>query len=352
MSSKPSFSSDGSAHQNRQRLLDRLRASGAFGFGASSLGNLYAPMSDEQARRAVDSAWDAGIRYFDTAPFYGYGLSERRLGAALSSKPRDEFLLSTKVGRLLVEDPTSGTGDGFQSALPFRPVFDYSFDGVLRSVDDSLSRLGLDRIDILLMHDIGAATHGEHHDRHWRDAVDGGFRALERLRTERVVSAIGLGVNEVGACVGSLDHVDFDLFLLAGRYTLLDQSAGDFFDLCRARNIGVIAAGVFNSGILATGAGRGGAYFDYGAAPDDIADRVQRIEMICSAFGISLAAAAHRFVETHPAVTQTLLGLRDEDQLKSALDNQQQAIPPALWQALEEAGLIRAVAQATPEANV
>jgi D-threo-aldose 1-dehydrogenase len=320
----------------RGALLQRLRDSGPFGFGASSLGNLYEPMSEEQALDTVAAAWDGGVRLFDTAPFYGFGLSEQRLGLALSSRPRDTYLLSTKVGRLLVPDEGGGTAHGFRDARPFRPVLDYGYDGVMRSFEASLERLGVDRIDLLLMHDIGRATHRSEHERHWRDAVDGGFRALAALRDQGVVGGVGLGVNELAVCAAAIERFDPDLFLIAGRYTLLEREGEAFFERCSAAGIGILAAGVFNSGILATGtSGAGPARFDYDEAAPEIRGRVAAIEAICAAHGVPLAVAAHRFVRTSPAVTQTLLGLRDPRQVEAALAGCRLPIPPGFWAAID-----------------
>lgn len=341
MSSKPSSVSEDSGTLPRAQLLSRIRTSGPFGFGASSLGNLYAEMSDAEAVDVVDAAWAAGIRLFDTAPFYGFGLSERRLGDALRPYPREEMIVSTKAGRLLKPDADHTHGYGFDRALPFRPVFDYSYDGILRSVDDSLSRLGIDRIDILMMHDLGCATHGPDHGARMSEAVAGGFRAMERLRIDGTVGAIGLGVNEVEVCIEALDHFDPDLFLIANRYTLLDTSADDFFARCALEGRGMLAAGVFSSGILATGTNSGSvARFDYATAPAAVMDRVASMELVCARFGISIAAAAHQFVRAHSGVTQTLLGLRDRAQLDTALADLDQVIPEDFWTELRRSGLV------------
>lgn len=325
-------------------LLARLAQGGPFGFGASSLGNLYAPLSDGEARAAVDAAWDCGVRYFDTAPFYGFGLSEQRLGAALRDRPRGTYLLSTKAGRLLVPAKDApAERDGFRDALPYAPVFDYSYDGVMRSFEASLERLGLDRIDILYLHDLGAATHGAYHPRRFAEAVGGGFRALRDLREQGAVAAIGLGVNETAICEQSLAHADFDLFLIANRFTLLDASAAPFFDTCRRRGIGVVAAGVFSSGILAVGSQAPSAMVDYAPASAEMRARVARIEAICAGHGVPLAAAALQFVARHPAVTLPLVGIRDAGQAREADRLRGIAIPPALWEELHRAGVIAEV---------
>jgi len=319
-------------------LLERLAASRPFGFGASSLGNLYAAMSDIEADAVVDAAWELGLRYFDTAPFYGFGLSERRLGDAL--RGREGFLLSTKAGRLLAPSSDTGERHGFRSPMPFTPVYDYSYDGVMRSHEASLQRLGLSRIDILYLHDLGEATHGAEHPRWFEQAIGGGFRALSELRAQGAVSAIGLGVNEVAICEASMAHADFDLFLVAGRYTLLDQSARPFFQRCRASGIGVVAAGVFSSGILATGSHAATAYHDYAPAPDSVRQRVAAIERICGLHGVPLPAVALQFAAGHSGVTLPLVGFRSPEQLRQADRWMREPVPPRLWDDLRDQGLI------------
>jgi D-threo-aldose 1-dehydrogenase len=321
--------------------MDRLRATKPFGFGASSLGNLYRKIDEQQALATFDAAWNAGIRYFDTAPFYGSGLSERRLGDALRGHDRDSYLLSTKVGRLLKPIPRAHDANGFLSPLPFEPVYDYSFDGVMRSVEDSLQRLGLSHVDILYIHDVGRSTHGGRANAMFVEAMDHGYRALDRLRCEGVVKAIGLGVNEWEVCSASFSHADFDLFLIAGRYTLLDQSALSFFDQCAARGIGIVAAGVFNSGILATGANSTGpVLFDYSVAPDEIVARVDRLEALCARFEVPLAAAAQQIATAHPAVMCSLIGAAQAVEIEQAVRNSRYAIPDAFWDALLEQSLL------------
>jgi D-threo-aldose 1-dehydrogenase len=324
----------------RSAFLDRLAAGGSIGFGASSLGNLYREVDDESARATVDTAWDAGVRYFDTAPFYGFGLSERRLGDALRSRPRASFILSTKVGRLLVPGEAADDRFGFRSPMPFAPVFDYSYDGVMRSVEASLHRLGLGRIDILYMHDLGQATHGRDHAPYVEQALAGGFRAMEQLRDEGVVSAIGLGVNETEICAESLRHADLDLLMIAGRYTLLNPGGAPFFEQCRQRGIGVAAAGIFNSGILATGTRGGAPYYDYQPAPETVIRKVEAIERCCASFDVPLAAAALQFVRAHPGVTTMVVGTGSAAQIAQSIALQRHPIPAAFWAALRADGLL------------
>lgn len=308
------------------------------GFGGSSVGNFYASMHDDEARRVVEAALDAGFKYFDTAPHYGFGLSERRLGEALAGQ---EVVLSTKVGRRL--EPVSSPArerHGFVDAAPFEPVFDYSYDGVMRSFDESLSRLRRDRVDILLAHDLGRMTHGQDHERHMRDFLDGGYRAMSALKDSGAVGAIGLGVNEQAVCEEALAHVDLDVFLLAGRYTLLEQGALEtFLPLCLARDARVIIGGPFNSGALVE-AGRT-LHYEYGAAPAHIVARVQRLRSVCARFGVPLAAAALQFPLAHPAVQSVIPGIAKASQVNDACAWHDIAIPGELWSALKTEGLMR-----------
>ncbi|MGH6915525.1 MAG: aldo/keto reductase, partial [Geminicoccales bacterium] len=265
------------------------------GFGGAPLGNMYQAFPDEQAWATVRACHDAGIRLFDTAPLYGFGLSEHRVGEALRGVGRDTFVLSTKVGRLLAPArPGEIEERQFKSALPFKAVFDYSYDGVMRSVEDSLQRLGTYRIDVLLAHDLDVWTHGSEEARRARvkELMSGGYRAMRTLRDEGTVRAIGAGVNEAHACLDLAEQGDFDGFLLAGRYTLLEQDPLDqLLPLCERRGIGLIIGGAYNTGILATGAIEG-AYYNYKPAPAEIMERVRRIEQVCKRHAVRLASAA------------------------------------------------------------
>src|SRR5207244_3255604 len=287
-------------------------------FGGAPLGNLFTPVLEAAARRAVTAAVEAGVGYFDTAPLAGHGLSESRLGEGLRATPREAFVLSTKVGRRLEPcDPRTVDGGAYVDLPPFRPVFDYSYDGVLRSVATSLARLGLERIDILFSHDIDVFTHGAAlQPERYREALAGAYPALDRLRREGTVRAIGVGVNEWQVCLRCAEDADFDCFLLAGRYSLLDQRALDtFLPLCARRGIGVIIGGPFNSGILATGAVPGATY-DYRPAPAEIRARTRALERICRAHGTPLGAAAllaaraRRLRVAHPGPGADLPGFR------------------------------------------
>ena len=261
------------------------------GFGTAPLGNLYRAISDDEAAAVLEAAWDAGVRYFDTAPLYGLGLSETRLNRFLRDKNRDDYVLSTKVGRLLKAcPPDSRDGFGKWFDVPARnEVYDYGYDAVMRSLEFSLERLGVDRVDILFAHDIDMANHGSREvlDDKLSELMAGGYRALMELRDQGVISAIGAGVNEWESCQWLTERGDFDMFLLAGRYTLLEQEALEsFLPLCEERGIGIVIGGAYNSGILATGA-KPGAFYNYDPAPQDILDRVNRIEAVLSLIHIS-----------------------------------------------------------------
>lgn len=317
------------------------------GFGGASIGNLYHAVTDAQAAETVRAAIAAGIRYCDTAPYYGLGLSERRLGDCLRELDRDDVVLSTKVGRLLKPLPGHrGTArrHGFVTAMPFQPVYDYGYDAILRSYEDSLQRLGLARIDIVFVHDIGALTHGEANDGHVRALAAGGYRALAELRAAGAIGAIGLGVNEWQACEAAMAQGDYDCFLLAGRYTLLEQEALDsFMPKCQAAGVSLIVGGAYNSGILATGTRGGGTgYYNYAPAPDAVVDKVRRIEAVCDAHQVTLAAAALQFPLAHPVTASVIPGLGTPRRVAETVDLYRQAIPAAFWADLKSAGLVRA----------
>ncbi|PHR61536.1 MAG: pyridoxal 4-dehydrogenase [Robiginitomaculum sp.] len=312
------------------------------GFGGAPIGNLYAPLSDEQAEATVHRAIETGVRYFDTAPYYGHGLSEHRLGRALRSIPRDDFVISTKVGRLLKpEDPDNIPLGLFPDCLPFKPVFDYSYDGVMRSVEDSLQRLGTHRIDIALIHDVDKWTHEEQEDQRFHEVMEGGYRALTKLRSEGVIKAIGCGLNEWEACEKFARAGDFDCFLLAGRYTLLHQESLDsFLPLCDERGIKIIIGGPYNTGILATGA-VDGAYYDYAPATPEVMGKVRKIEDICVSHNVPLATAALHFPLFHPSISCVIPGARTAGEIDRSYETYSKSIPDALWADLKQEGLIR-----------
>ncbi|MBT2324583.1 aldo/keto reductase [Variovorax paradoxus] len=318
-------------------LFERLAGPLHLGLGGAPLGNLYAPLDDESAEQTVEEAWRQGLRYFDTAPLYGHGLSEQRLGRVLGRKPRDSFVLSTKVGRLLRADPAAPpVRDGYVQGLPFAPHFDYGFDGAMRSIEESLERLGLARIDIAFIHDIDRHTHGEQQPARFREAMEGAYRALERLRTEGVLGAIGIGVNEWEVCRDALAAGDFDCMMLAGRYTLLDASAArELVPMCVAKNVRLILAGVFSSGILASGP-TPDARVDYRPATATEREKVQRIAQICARFGVPLPAAALQFALACPCAAAVVVGARSADEIAQAVGSSRVPIPAALWKALAE----------------
>jgi len=317
----------------------------AIGFGAAPLGNLYRATSDDDARATIEAALLAGLRYVDTAPYYGFGLSEQRVGAAIAGQP--DVILSTKVGRLLEPlsaPPTDATRYDFVDALPFDPVFDYSHDGILRSHEDSLKRLGGAPIDILYVHDIGPRMHGADHPARLAQLIDGGgFAALERLRDQGGISAIGIGVNEVAICLDLLDRIDLDVILLGGRYTLLEQTPLDeLFPRCAASGTSIVIGGPYNSGILAVGSSAGDAHYDYGPVPETLLDKVRRIERVCAAHHVALPAAALQFVLAHPQVASVIPGLANPAEVRSTVDYATAPIPDALWADLKTEGLVRA----------
>jgi D-threo-aldose 1-dehydrogenase len=303
-------------------------------FGGAAIGNLFTAVTDDDARAAVDAAWDGGIRYFDTAPHYGLGLSERRLGAALRDRPRGDYVISTKVGRLLETapstGPTAGGGrdpEGFDVPSGLVRRFDYSADGVRRSLEASLGRLGLDRVDIALIHDPDA--HGE-------QALREAYPALARLRAEGVVRAIGVGMNQTEMLTRFVRETDIDVVLVAGRYTLLDQTAADtLLPAALERGVSVIAGGVFNSGVLA--APTPDATYDYAAAPGSLISRALRLQEICAQAGVPLRAAAARFPLAHPAVASVLIGARNAAEVTDAITMRGLDIPPELWESLATA---------------
>lgn len=315
-----------------------------FGLGTAAFGNLYQPVTDVAAAAALGAALDAGVQFFDTAPYYGFGLAERRVGDALRAASAGAAVLSTKVGRLLDPAPdadVTAERHGFRSTMPFEPRFDYSYDGVLRSHEASLQRLGLARVSILLVHDIGALTHGDEAPRRLGELTEGGgFRALARLREEGSIDAIGVGVNEVAICLDLLGRVPLDVILLAGRYTLLEQGALDsFFPACAAAGVSVVVGGPFNSGILASAATEQGCY-DYDQAPAPIVERVGALRSLCTRHDVPLPAAALQFVLAHPQVASVIPGARSAAEVTQNLAHYRAAVPPVLWRDLIDAGLI------------
>lgn len=302
------------------------------GLGCAAIGGLYGDIPDDQATQVVHKALDLGLNLFDTAPLYGSGKSEERLGRALRDVPRDSYVLASKVGRLLVaSDDDQRDGSIFDNPPPFKPVFDFSYDGVMRSLEESLKRLGVDRIDILHIHDP---------DAHWKEAIEGAYPALERLRAEGVISAVSAGMNQWEMLARFAREGDFDCFLLAGRYSLLDQSALDeLLPLCTEKNIGIMAGGTYNSGILAKGA-KPGATYNYGEAPADIMQKAQAIEAVAERHGVDVKAAASQFVFAHPAITCIIPGTRQPARVEENFNLLIDEIPSAFWDDLRAENLV------------
>ena len=317
--------------RQRPEVLDRVTR---LGFGGAAIGNLFAEVDDAAATAAVTAAWDNGIRYFDTAPHYGLGLSERRLGEVLRTRPRDEYVLSTKVGRILepIAHPEPGALDeeGFDVPRAYRRRWDFSGDGVRRSIEESLDRLGLDRIDIAFLHDP---------DHHGEQALAEAYPALEKLRGEGVLGAIGVGMNQSALPTRFVRETDIDVVLLAGRYTLLDHSGlADLLPAAAERGVGVVLGGAFNSGLLADP--RSAATYDYAPAPQALVRRALEIEEVCLEHGVPLRAAALRFGWGHPAVISTLIGIRDVAQADDCAALAGVALPSELWEDLRSRGLL------------
>lgn len=306
------------------------------GLGCAAIGGLYGDIPDEQATQVVHKALELGLNLFDTAPLYGSGKSEIRLGQALKDVPRDSYVLASKVGRILVPTDDNDRGQSiFGDPPPFKPVFDYSYDGVMRSFEDSLQRLGVERIDILHIHDP---------DDHWQQAIEGAYPALDKLRSEGVISAVSAGMNQWEMLARFAREGDFDCFLLAGRYSLLDQSAlEELLPLCLEKNIGILAGGTYNSGILAKGA-KPGATYNYGEAPAEIMQKAAAIEAVAARHEVDVKAAASQFVFAHPAITSIIPGTRQPSRVEENFNLLTQEIPPEFWTDLKNENLIHQAA--------
>lgn len=301
------------------------------GLGSAPLGGLFSAVSEEEAEAVVERAWELGVRFFDTAPLYGSGLAERRLGRVLARKPRDEFVLATKVGRLLRASAPPGGGEQlFAGRPPLNPVFDFSHDGVLRSLEESLERLGLDRVDVLHIHDP---------DDHYEEALAGAYPALDRLRSEGAIRAVGAGMNQAELLARFAREADFDCFLLAGRYTLLDQAGlAELLPLCAERGISIVIGGVYNSGVLADP--ERSPTFDYAPADERWVERARRLRAVCERYGVPLKAAAIQFPLGHPAVASVLTGSRSAAELDENARLFDLELPEAFWRELRAEGLL------------
>ncbi|MGX9899391.1 aldo/keto reductase [Arthrobacter sp. SA17] len=315
---------------------------GRLGYGAAGLGNLYRAMSDSTATATLEAGWDAGIRYFDTAPHYGLGLSEHRLGAFLQSKPRQEFVISTKVGRLLVpkqgvtvaDTPTDIERDpeGFDVPAASRRVWDFTERGIRQSIEESLERLGLDSVDIAYLHD------ADMHD--LAGGISTGLPALEKLRTEGLVRAIGVGLNSAEAALECVEAADLDLVMLAGRYTLLEQPEAPLLERCVGKGTGVVNVGAYNSGLLARQDVPDDAHYNYGQAPHELLERARQLAAICAGYGVELPTAALQFGLRHPAVVNVTVGATSPQQIRDNAQRMAEEIPEELWSELLRRGLI------------
>jgi D-threo-aldose 1-dehydrogenase len=315
---------------------DRL-VLGRLGYGAAAVGNLYRAVDDESARKLLDAAWDAGIRYYDTAPHYGLGLSERRLGEMLQRRPREEFVVSTKVGRLLVPDPDGAArrdDDIFEVPADHRRVWDFSEAGVRRSLEDSLGRLGLDSVDVLYLHDV------ERSGKDVAEVVDSGVAALARLREEGLVRAIGVGTADLGAVERAVRTDAIDLVMLPGRYTLLEAPGKDVVALCQERGVDIVNVAVFNSGLLATPEPSEASHYEYREVPPDKLRRAQDLARTCRELGVDLPTAALQFSARHPAVVSVVVGADTPEQIRQNARRMRSPVPEELWQVLADRGLL------------
>lgn len=314
-----------------RRLGTTKLAATTLGLGTTAIGGLYSATSEKAAQETMQTAWDLGVRVFDSAPQYGNGMAEQRLGAFLKTKPRNDYVLCTKVGRLLrLPEKPEGEDAYYKDTPQERPVFDFSYDGVMTSVEESLKRLSADRIDVLHIHDP---------DNHYRQAIDGAYKALDQLRSDGTIGAVGAGMNQSEMLTEFARNGNFDCFLLAGRYTLLEQGAlREFLPLCVEKKISIVIGGVYNSGILADP--RAGAKFNYQDADQALIERALQLEKVCLRHGVPLKAAAIQFPLAHPAVASILTGARSSDEMIENAAHFRQPIPAALWQDLKAEGLI------------
>ncbi len=312
------------------------------GFGAARLGELFVRVSEEESRETLQAVWEHGVRYIDTAPWYGLGLSEHRVGSFLFEKPRQEFVLSTKVGRVLRAPKVKANFKAplFLGGLPFDHVFDYTYGGIMRSYEDSLQRLRLNCIDLLVIHDLELCHHGSELQTYLDQLAGSGWRALEELRATGEVRAVGAGINERGGIPRFLERFDIDFFVLAWPYTLLEQDALEELPLCQERDAGIILAAVFNSGILVTG-GIEGAKHNYQDARPQILERVSHLDQVCHRHGVSMPAAALQFPLAHPSVTSVIPGAQERGQVDQIVAYFREEIPSALWEELKSEGFIR-----------
>jgi D-threo-aldose 1-dehydrogenase len=314
----------------------------ALSFGGAPIGNFNGTFTETDAQDMVSQAWEQGVRYFDTAPGYGNGLSEYRLGHALRERDRNDLVLSTKVGRVVTPKLDGPSTNGqYQGIPPFVADYDYSYDGVMRAVEQSMQRMLTDRFDALFIHDCDEYTHGAAHAEYFHQAIVSAFPALESLREQKVVKAIGFGINETGLMTEAVKATDSDLCLLAGRYTLLEQEPLDeLFPICQERGVGIVLGGVYNSGVLATGPVTG-ARFNYAPADETILSKAGQLEQICRQHQVPLAAAALQFSYAHPVVVSACIGARNDQQQARNAELFESPVPRELWESLRAAKLIR-----------
>lgn len=311
------------------------------GFGGASIGNLFQSCTDETAQEIITTSWDLGIRYFDTAPEYGHGLSERRLGDALRQYPRDQYIISTKVGDILYpRHDCLPPINKFIDKLPFHLRYDYSYDGIMRAFEDSLQRLGLHYIDILLVHDLDPVIHEKIFPEYFKTYIENGYKALDKLRNAGVIKAIGLGIKKWEVCAEAMKYGDYECFMLQGNYTLLEQSAfASFMELCLQKQASILLAGPYASGVLATGAVQG-AYFNHGKADEKILSQVKQIEAICNSFNTPMQAVAIQFPLKHPAISSVVVGSAMPHYMRENVRYLNYTIPAGVWSALKSAGII------------
>jgi D-threo-aldose 1-dehydrogenase len=304
------------------------------GLGGAPLGNLLGEVSDTEAVETVNAAWDEGWRYFDTAPHYGLGLAEERLRAGLQGKPRDSYVLSSKVGRIIYSSDTAAVDDeGFAVDTTRRRRWDFSRDGVLRSIEDSLRRIGTDRLDVVFVHDP---------DDHYEEAVATAFPALIELREQGVIGAIGSGMNQTAMLTRFVQEIDLDVIMLAGRYTLIDPDGlDDVLPACLQNDVQVVAVGIFNSGLMSQPRPAAGATFNYEPAAQALVDKANKLADVCEAHGTTLPAAALAFPLTHPAVAGIAVGCRTPEEVRTNAALARTKVPTALWSDLKSAGLLR-----------
>ena len=314
----------------------------ALGFGGAPLGELFENLSEENCYNTLKASYESGINIFDTSPLYGYGLSEHRFGNFLKSINRNDFSICTKVGRYLTPEKKEKIDRGiFKGGLNFKPTLDYTYDGVMKSFEQSILRLGLSNIDICLIHDVDRFTHGENVNHFFKIAMDGAYKALKELKDQKLIKAIGIGVNEAEMCTKFAEAGDFDCMVMAGRYTLLDHkvSLESFFPIAKKQNIGIILAGVFNSGILVKGVNENSTY-DYGKIPDKIQKKYSEIDKICQEFNVPIAAASLQFCYANDLISTMIIGMDKPEQIQQNLNFLDIKIEKEFWQKLKVNNLI------------